>query len=199
MSGYHNFTAGEVLTAANVNDFLAKQVIGVYASTAARDSALSGFLREGIFAYTQAGDILWYYDGAAWVIVTEPRQSWNPTAVTQSSSVACTNTNAWYQRQGGLFIFHASLAFTAAGTAANPITLPCPSPITLDAASDIDGTFSYVDVGSTIYAGVLWGTTTTTFRFQVSGNSAQLGATSGPSFAIASGDSCTFTAVGGYA
>lgn len=197
MAGYHDFVIGEVVTAATMDDFVGKQVIGVYASTAARDTALAAVLREGIFAYVQAGDILWYYDGAAWGIVTEPRQSWNPTSVTQSGAVACTNSNAWYQRQGGIFVAHASLAFTGAGTAGNAITLPLPTPTVLDVASNIDGTFSYVQTGTTIHAGTIWGNTTTTFRLQVSGNSNQLGVA--PSFAIANTHTMTFTVTGGYA
>jgi len=43
------FAAGEVLTAANVNDYLAEQAISTFAGTAARSSAIAS-PSEGQFA-----------------------------------------------------------------------------------------------------------------------------------------------------
>jgi len=42
MAGYHLFSTGEVLTAANVNDYVMKQTVMVFAAAAARTTALSG-------------------------------------------------------------------------------------------------------------------------------------------------------------
>jgi hypothetical protein len=63
--GFKTFTSGEVLTAANVNGYL-MQGINVFASTAARDAAITS-PQEGQFAFTKDTNGLWYYDGAAWV------------------------------------------------------------------------------------------------------------------------------------
>jgi hypothetical protein len=63
--GFKTFTTGEVLTAANVNGYL-MQGINVFASTAARDAAITS-PQEGQFAFTKDTNGLWYYDGAAWV------------------------------------------------------------------------------------------------------------------------------------
>jgi hypothetical protein len=63
--GFKNFTSGSVLTAADVNGYLMQGVL-VFASTAARDSAITS-PQEGQFAYTKDTNGLWYYDGAAWV------------------------------------------------------------------------------------------------------------------------------------
>jgi hypothetical protein len=63
---------GEVLTAANVDDFLMKQSVQKYADAAARDSALGtavaggNALREGMVAYLDDEDGLQYYGGTAW-------------------------------------------------------------------------------------------------------------------------------------
>jgi len=63
------FTAGEVLTAANMN-ISARTGIPVFVDTTARDAAFGGTgektLAEGQFAYIEATNATQYYDGAAW-------------------------------------------------------------------------------------------------------------------------------------
>jgi hypothetical protein len=45
-----------------------KRVLGVYATTAARDSATTAAgVEEGMFAFTKDTDKVWYYNGTAWV------------------------------------------------------------------------------------------------------------------------------------
>lgn len=63
--GFKTFVTGEVLTAGDVNGYL-MQGINVFASTAARDAAITA-PAEGQFAFTKDTNGLWYYDGAAWV------------------------------------------------------------------------------------------------------------------------------------
>jgi hypothetical protein len=69
-AGIKLFLAGDVLTAAQVNTFLQDQVIARFATTAARDAAYGGVgepvLAEGMFAYIDADNTVYYYDGAAW-------------------------------------------------------------------------------------------------------------------------------------
>jgi len=60
------FTAGEVLAAADVNEFLMDQTIMTFAGTAARGSAI-GTATEGMYAHLNDTDTLTYYDGSAWV------------------------------------------------------------------------------------------------------------------------------------
>jgi len=64
------FTSGQVLTAAQVNGYLMDQSIMRFATTAARDAAFGGAgeatLAEGMFAYIDADDKLYFYTGAAW-------------------------------------------------------------------------------------------------------------------------------------
>lgn len=65
------FQAGEVLTASNVNSFLQNQVIARFATTTARDDAFGGAgeptLAEGLWAYTDDTNTLWFYSGTEWV------------------------------------------------------------------------------------------------------------------------------------
>jgi hypothetical protein len=69
-AGAKLFTAGAVLTAAQVNTFLMDQTIMRFATTTDRDNAFGGVgepvLAEGMFAYIDADDTVYYYDGAAW-------------------------------------------------------------------------------------------------------------------------------------
>jgi hypothetical protein len=63
------YTAGEVLTAADMN--ITNSGIPVFATTVTRDAAFGGTgektLAEGQFAYIEATNATQYYDGAAWV------------------------------------------------------------------------------------------------------------------------------------
>lgn len=69
-AGIRLFQAGEVLTANNVNSYLQDQVIARFATTAARDAAFGGTgeptLAEGMFAYTDDTNTLWFYTGSTW-------------------------------------------------------------------------------------------------------------------------------------
>jgi hypothetical protein len=69
-AGVKLFVSGDVLTAAQVNTYLQDQVIMRFATTTARDNAFGGVgeptLAEGMFAYIDASDSVFYYDGSAW-------------------------------------------------------------------------------------------------------------------------------------
>lgn len=64
-NGFKVFAVGEVLTAADVNDYLMEQSIGIYADSTARDSQITSPI-EGQFAYLADTNNLTYYDGASW-------------------------------------------------------------------------------------------------------------------------------------
>ena len=65
-AGYRTFTAGEVLTAANVQTFLQDQIIAVYADEATANAALAS-PAEGQFRFLEDSDSFQYYTGSAWV------------------------------------------------------------------------------------------------------------------------------------
>ena len=66
-AGYKLFNTGDVLTAAQVNTYLQEQTVMVFASSAARTSALSGVLAEGMMSYLQDTNAVQVYNGSAWV------------------------------------------------------------------------------------------------------------------------------------
>ena len=66
--GYIEFNTGDVLTAAQANGYLASQVVMVFASAAARTSAIAS-PQEGMFSYLKDTNSTEYYSGSAWVAV----------------------------------------------------------------------------------------------------------------------------------
>lgn len=60
------FSAGEVLTAANVQGYLMDQTVMVFASSAARSSALGTAVAEGMVTYLADTNEIQAYDGSAW-------------------------------------------------------------------------------------------------------------------------------------
>jgi hypothetical protein len=64
-AGYTTFTDGQVLTAAQVNTYLMQQSVMVFATAAARTTALPS-PSEGMITYRSDDNVIEYYDGAAW-------------------------------------------------------------------------------------------------------------------------------------
>lgn len=66
--GYIEFATGDVLTAAAANGYLASQVVMVFASSAARTSAIAS-PQEGMISYLKDTNSTEYYSGSAWVAI----------------------------------------------------------------------------------------------------------------------------------
>ena len=64
--GRKTFAAGEVLTAVNVQGYLMDQTVMVFASSAARSSALGTAVSEGMMSYLADSNEVTVYDGSAW-------------------------------------------------------------------------------------------------------------------------------------
>ena len=68
-AGYKAYATGDVLTAAQVQYNLQNQTVMYFATTTARDAALTGaILVEGMVSYTPATGLM-YYNGTAWTAV----------------------------------------------------------------------------------------------------------------------------------
>ena len=81
--GYKVFTAGEVLTAANLQGYAVDQAVMVFADSAARSSAI-GTPSQGMVSYLQDTSTLQVY-GTAWADVSSPGDI---TAVTAGYGLA---------------------------------------------------------------------------------------------------------------
>ena len=69
-AGYKLFNTGDVLLASEVNTYLMQQTVMVFADSAARTTALSGVLAEGMISYLADTNATEVYNGSAWVSVS---------------------------------------------------------------------------------------------------------------------------------
>lgn len=76
-AGYRTFVPGETLTADNIQNYLQDQVVQVYASAAARDSALTGLVSEGMTTFLKDTNKLYTFNGSSWEEVTPTNISAN--------------------------------------------------------------------------------------------------------------------------
>ena len=113
--GRKTFTAGDILTAAQVQGFLQDQSIMVFAGTAARGTAIVS-PSEGMFSYLTDTNSLTFYDGAAWtsyglsaggtalnIILTSPEETVTISATAAGGTVqlnAATSGVTYYTTNG---------------------------------------------------------------------------------------------------
>jgi len=116
-AGYKDFTAGDVLTAAQVDTYLMEQSTMVFASASARDTALSAAKSEGMMAYlSDAPNRVTYYDGSAWNTLWSEWTSFTPSWQNVTTTDA-TITGTYKYGPDGIRVavsitFGASTAFT---------------------------------------------------------------------------------------
>lgn len=88
MAGFREFAAGEPLTAANINGFLMKQSVMVFATAAARTAALGSAVSEGMLTYNLATNALEVFDGIGFVTASAPDNAFNDVAVVTATDAA---------------------------------------------------------------------------------------------------------------
>jgi hypothetical protein len=81
------FTAGEILTAVNVNGFLMDQSVMVFDDEAARTAAIPS-PTQGMVAILRDSDTLFKYDGAAWVEIDGFKTAGQPGELLVSAGTA---------------------------------------------------------------------------------------------------------------
>jgi hypothetical protein len=97
--GYIEFATGDVLTAAAANGYLASQVVMVFASAAARTSAITS-PQEGMLSYLKDTNAVEAYDGSTWISIGSTGDITGVTAGTgisgggTSGTVTVTNSMA---------------------------------------------------------------------------------------------------------
>lgn len=123
------FTAGEILTAANMN-ISARTGIPVFADSTARDAAFGGTgektLAEGQFAYLESTNATQYYDGSTWqavgttpalILISSTTIGTAVSSVTVSSAFSATYDNYLVLVTGGVASASTYLALTLGATA----------------------------------------------------------------------------------
>jgi len=112
------FTAGDVLTAANMN-ISARTGVPVFADTTARDAGFGGTgektLAEGQLCYLESTNVVQYYDGAAWATVG-PASAGALTYITSATlSGTTTVSNVFSSTYSNYLIVGDNIALTTNG------------------------------------------------------------------------------------
>lgn len=190
--GYVTVAAPGTITASYGNTNIRDQVVTPFATTGARDSAITSPV-DGMLCTITGTDTLMEYNGSAWVIVSEPLQTWTPS-LTQGVGVSVTTVVGWYRRENGEWTGKVTLAITSAGTLGSGLIISLP--FTLPSAEHVGGSFIYFDSGVGYYVGTVFPLSTTTFSLVVDGAAAVVGGT--PNFACANLDFLRINVHGAY-
>lgn len=180
-AGFRDFTAGEKLTAAQVDDYLMTQTLMTFANAAARDAAITS-PSEGMHAFLKDTNLLTLHNGNAWVTITpvsatvvteQTTTSTSYTALATAGPAVTVNTDTkalvtvsalYYQTTGGL----GSVSFAVSGA-------------TTVAASDnyrlISSSTTFGIVSSFTYeiTGLTAGANTFTMQYKTSANTLNCG------------------------
>jgi len=65
-AGFKDFASGAILMAGDVDNYLMRQTVMTFADASARDTALSGYLEEGMICYLKDTNTLVKYNGSSW-------------------------------------------------------------------------------------------------------------------------------------
>ena len=91
-AGYKLFVNGNTLSASDLNTYIQQQTVMVFASTGARDTALTSVLAEGMQCYI-VGTGGFYYNGSAWVANVTASSTNTLTNKTLTSPIISTISN----------------------------------------------------------------------------------------------------------
>ncbi len=89
-AGYKLFNTGDVLTAAQVNTYLMEQTVMVFADAAARTTALTGIVSEGMISYLKDTNAVEVYNGSAWVASDDPNAIQNTIVDAKGDLITAT-------------------------------------------------------------------------------------------------------------
>jgi hypothetical protein len=125
-------------------DGVMRQTLMTFASTAARDSALSGVLANGMHTYQTDTNTITMYNGSAWRIVHRGETGFTPTW--SNVTLGSATNGAWYTRSGDKVFVDFGLSWGAgtAFTGSPSFALPVP----MDTTSFAVGSGVAHDVGT---------------------------------------------------
>lgn len=91
--GYKLYATGDVLTAAQVNNYLQEQTVMVFADSAARTTALASVLAEGMVSYLKSTKVVEIYTGSAWVSLDDPTAIQNSIVTAKGDLIGATGSS----------------------------------------------------------------------------------------------------------
>lgn len=89
-AGFKTFNTGDVLTASDVNTYLMQQTVMVFASAAARTTALGANVAEGMLSYLTSTKQVEVYNGTAWVASDDPNAIQNTIVDAKGDIITAT-------------------------------------------------------------------------------------------------------------
>ena len=120
-AGFKVWTTGDLVNASDFNNYVQEQVIGVFASTSARDSAISS-PEEGMFAYLSDTNTLSFYNGSSWASFIGEGDITGVTITTGSTSGLAGGATATSGAFSSTLVISPNLA-TSATVAASDIVM----------------------------------------------------------------------------
>jgi hypothetical protein len=124
------FTAGEVLAAADVNEFLQDQAVMSFAGTAARGSAI-GTATEGMLTYLNDTDTFQFWNGSDWTNLTSS-PTWTSFTPTWTNLTVGNGTyvSSVYWLDGKLAHVAVTLVFGSTTSISGPVSFTVPAALT---------------------------------------------------------------------
>jgi hypothetical protein len=162
VAGYRDFQTGEVLTAANVNDFLMKQSTMVFVDAAARTASLDGAEVEGMLTYNKDTAQLEVYDGSAFVVAAPPQNlvavkhalftgtQTNSTAAGANFAVTSLSITHTLADASNKLIISAYFGTAATNSGTGQVGIAVADDGTLIAIGDADGSRTRVGAGGIV-------------------------------------------------
>lgn len=149
-AGWKSWAANEVVQATDFQDYVQDQVVQVYTNSGARGSALGTAVSAGMISYLTASTAIEYYNGSAWVSVSNPGDITAVTAgtgLTGGGSSGDVTLNVNYAAVGSAVLASPNITGTAT-IAAGTVTgnLGVGGTVTLSANTSI-GSVSSTELG----------------------------------------------------
>lgn len=127
MGGYHTWTVGEVLTAANMNTYVRDQVVSYFADTATRNAAITSPF-EGQLCWVDSTGELYRRKGTAWVSAVD-RVIYNTTNRTRTDTLVLgTASMSFPVEANSTYIMQMNIGVISFGTESNGISFGWTTP-----------------------------------------------------------------------
>ena len=156
--GIKNWTA-EVLSSGDLDGYIQQQVIPVFATTSARDSAYTSESitpAQGMYCVTIDTDTRWYYDGSTWQAdMAAGVTDYSSTTATEFTNLTVGNGDIVSDIQNvGLkqLRYKGQITFGTTTAISGSVTLTVPAGLT-SVGTPCTGHATYNDVGTRLYIG----------------------------------------------
>tara|TARA_R100000458_G_C8197605_1_gene189161 strand:+ start:84 stop:554 length:471 start_codon:yes stop_codon:yes gene_type:complete len=154
-SGFKVWTTGDLVSASDFNNYIQEQVIMTFASSTARDSAVSS-PEEGMFCYLADTNVLQFYNGSSWASYIGDGDITGVTITTSATSGLSGGATATSGAFSSTLLVAPNLA-TSVTPASDDVVLIADTSdsnnLKKATVSDLVGTGGFADIGLVIALG----------------------------------------------